>query len=96
MSNFKEYILLNYTKRNASWTWKSCNTVHDRDFDTNINIKNQDLKMLSDSGTESGVKQKQNKALPLLGKSMTSEIYPTTAKLSWVGSSCENNKGKEI
>ncbi len=49
--------------------------VHDRDFNASINIKKQGLKILSGSGTDSDIKQKRSKALPL-GKSMTSEAQP--------------------
>lgn len=57
------------------WTCKSCNTVHDRDFNASINIKKQGLKILSGLGTNSDIKQKRSKALPL-GESMTSEAQP--------------------
>ena len=57
------------------WTCKSCNTVHDRDFNASINIKKQGLKILSGSGIESDIKQKRGKALPL-GESMTHEAHP--------------------
>ena len=40
-----------------------------------INIKKQGLKILSGLGTNSDIKQKRSKALPL-GESMTSEAHP--------------------
>ena len=62
--------------KDREWTCKSCNTVHDRDFNASINIKKQGLKILScGSGIESQDKQKRSKALPL-GESMTSEAHP--------------------
>lgn len=64
------------TLKDREWTCKSCNTVHDRDFNASLNIKNQGLKILScGSGIESQDKQKRSKALPL-GESMTSEGQP--------------------
>lgn len=65
------------TLKDREWTCKSCNTVHDRDFNASINIKKQGLAILSGSGIESDIKQKQSKALPL-GESVTSEAQPTS------------------
>lgn len=63
-------------EKDREWTCKSCNTVHDRDFNASINIKKQGLKILScGSGIESQDKQKRGKALPL-GESMTHEAHP--------------------
>ena len=63
------------TLQDRKWTCKNCNTVHDRDFNARINIKKQGLKILSGLGTNSDIKQKRGKALPL-GESMTSEAHP--------------------
>ena len=47
-----------------------------RDFNASINIKKQGWKMICCvSGTDSQLKQKRSKALPL-GESMTSEAHP--------------------
>ena len=47
-----------------------------RDLNASINIKKQGLKILCCvSGTDSQLKQKRSKALPL-GESMTSEAHP--------------------
>ena len=70
------YINQDLTLKDRVWTCKSCNTVHDRDFNASINIKKQGLKILNcGSGIESQDKQKRSKALPL-GESMTSEAHP--------------------
>lgn len=47
----------------------------DRDFNASINIKKQGLKILSGLGTNSDIKQKRGKALPL-GESTTHEAHP--------------------
>ena len=73
--NVCNYINQDLTLKDREWTCKSCNTVHDRDFNASINIKKQGLKILSGSGIESDIKQKRSKALPL-GESMTSEAHP--------------------
>lgn len=70
--NVCNYINQDLTLKDREWTCPSCNTIHDRDFNASINIKNQGLKILSGSGTDSDIKQKRNKALPI-GESMTSE-----------------------
>jgi putative transposase len=73
--NVCNYINQDLTLKDREWTCKSCNTVHDRDFNASINIKKQGLKILScGSGIESQDKQKRSKALPL-GESMTSEAH---------------------
>ena len=72
--NVCNYINQDLTLKDREWTCKSCNTVHDRDFNASINIKKQGLKILSGSGIESDIKQKRSKALPL-GESMTSEAH---------------------
>ena len=73
--NVCNYINQDLTLKDREWTCKSCNTVHDRDFNASINIKKQGLKILSGLGIESDIKQKRSEALPL-GESMTSEAYP--------------------
>ena len=74
--NVCNYINQDLTLKDRKWTCKSCNTIHDRDFNASINIKKQGLKILScGSGIESQDKQKRSKALPL-GESMTSEAQP--------------------
>jgi len=70
--NVCNYINQDLTLKDRVWTCKSCNTIHDRDFNASINIKKQGLKILSGSGIESQDKQKRSKALPL-GESMTHE-----------------------
>ena len=73
--NVCNYIKQDLTLKDREWTCKSCNTVHNRDFNASINIKKQGLKILScGSGIESQDKQKRGEALPL-GKSMTSEAH---------------------
>lgn len=56
------------------WTCPSCGEKHDRDFNASKNILNQGLKILSGSGIESDIKQKQVEALPL-GESMKPETH---------------------
>lgn len=80
--NVCNYINQYLTIKNREWTCKSCNNVHDRDFNASINIKKQGLKILSGSGIESDIKQKRSKALPL-GESMTSEAYPISLAIGW-------------
>jgi hypothetical protein len=56
--------------------------MHDRDFNTSINIKKQGLKILSrGSGVESQDRQKRSKAFPL-GESITSEAHPANFAVS--------------
>lgn len=56
------------------WKCPSCDEKHDRDFNASKNILKQGLKILSGSGIESDIKQKQVEALPL-GESMKPETY---------------------
>ena len=69
------YINQDLVLKDREWTCQSCTTVHNRDFNSSINIKNQGLKILSGLGTNSDIKQKRSKAFPL-GESMTSEAIP--------------------
>jgi len=73
--NVCNYINQDLTLKDREWTCPNCNTIHDRDFNASVNIKKQGLKILSGSGTDSDIKQKRSKALPL-GESMTSEAQP--------------------
>jgi transposase len=47
--------------------------LHDRDYNASINIEKQGLKILSGSGIESDIKQKQGEALSL-DKSLNLEM----------------------
>lgn len=51
--NVCNYINQDLNLKDREWTCKSCNTVHDRDFNASINIKKQGLKILSGLGTNS-------------------------------------------
>jgi putative transposase len=56
------------------WTCPECGEKHDRDFNASKNILKQGLNILSGSGTESDIKQKQVEALSL-EKSMKPETH---------------------
>ena len=73
--NVCNYINQDLTLKDREWTCKSCNTVHDRDFNASINIKKQGINILSGCGMQSDTKQKHSEALPL-GESMTYEAQP--------------------
>jgi len=57
------------------WTCESCGKIHDRDVNAAKNILKQGINILSGSGIESYIKQKQGEALPL-GESVTLEAQP--------------------
>jgi putative transposase len=56
------------------WNCESCGEKHDRDFNASKNILKQGLKILSGSGIESDIKQKQVEALSL-DESMKPETH---------------------
>jgi transposase len=56
------------------WACPICGEKHDRDFNASKNILKQGLKILSGSGAESDIKQKQVEALSL-DESMIPETY---------------------
>jgi putative transposase len=60
------------------WECSSCGEKHDRDFNASKNILKQGLKILSGSGIESDIKQKQVEALSL-DKSMKPETHQSLA-----------------
>lgn len=60
------------------WECTSCGEKHDRDFNASKNILKQGLKILSGSGIESDIKQKQVEAL-LLDESMKPETHQSLA-----------------
>jgi len=63
----------NLTLNIREWTCL-CSENHDRDFNASKNILKQGLKILSGSGIESDIKQKQVEALSL-GESMKPETH---------------------
>ena len=71
---FKNKEELDLTLSIREWTCPSCDEIHDRDFNASKNILKQGLKILSGSGIESDIKQKQVEALPL-GESMKPETH---------------------
>jgi len=74
--NVCNYINQDLTLKDREWKCPICNTIHDRDINAAKNILKQGintLNILSGSGIESDIKQKQVEALPL-GKSVKSEI----------------------
>lgn len=70
MCNVCTYINQDLTLKDRDWYCSGCGTLHDRDLNASINIKNQGLKILSGLGTKSDTKQKRSEALPI-GESMT-------------------------
>ena len=69
------YINQDLTLKDREWLCPNCKTTHNRDFNASVNIKKQGLKILSGSGIESDIKQKQGEALSV-DKSMTLEAQP--------------------
>lgn len=66
------YIKQDLTLKDREWYCPSCGVKHDRDLNASLNILKQGLKILSGSGIESDIKQKQVEALSL-DKSMKLE-----------------------
>jgi putative transposase len=60
------------------WTCSSCGEKHDRDFNASKNILKQGLKILSGSGIESDIKQKQVESFSL-EKAMKPETHQSLA-----------------
>jgi transposase len=68
------WINRDLTLKDREWKCSSCDETHDRDFNASKNILKQGLIILSGSGIESDIKQKQVEALPL-GESMKPETH---------------------
>jgi transposase len=75
MCNKCNYINQDLTLKDREWVCPSCNTLHNRDLNASLNILKQGLKIvdeidiskkiLSGSGIESDIKQKQGEPFSL-------------------------------